>query len=176
MEAVCDLTVLCLGGEQPSLRISLGDGVTKTISKSQLLLLPENRGRLVLILLFQLPPFLHLLSEEPVEGVGAKVIVTLGNRAVHSHREIPQADAVQAVKELFHFCYWFARLYARGKKPNAHLTFDESALPTTTIPKQTTISRTALAAVSDEQGDEVKETGAKRWHPDEIASSVYRQV
>ena len=67
----------------------------------------------------------------------AKVIVTLGNRAVHSHRDIPQSDAVQAVKELFHFCYWFARLYARGKKPDAQLAFEESALPTTTIPKQT---------------------------------------
>ena len=67
----------------------------------------------------------------------AKVIVTLGNRAVHSHRDIPQTDAVQAVKELFHFCYWFARLYARGKKPDAQLAFEESALPTTTIPKQT---------------------------------------
>ena len=67
----------------------------------------------------------------------AKVIVTLGNRAVHSNRDIPPTDSVQAVKELFHFCYWFARLYARGKKPNAQLAFDESALPTTTVPKQT---------------------------------------
>jgi len=40
----------------------------------------------------------------------AKVIVTLGNRAVHSNCDIPQTDAVQAVKKLFHFCYWFARL------------------------------------------------------------------
>ena len=67
----------------------------------------------------------------------AKVIVSLGNRAVHSNRDIPQSDAVQAVKELFHFCYWFARLYARGKKPDALLAFNEAALPTTTIPTQT---------------------------------------
>ncbi len=68
----------------------------------------------------------------------AKVLVTLlGNRAVHSGRDIPQSDSVQAVKELFHFCYWFARLYARGKKPDAQLVFDEAALPTTTIPRQT---------------------------------------
>ena len=67
----------------------------------------------------------------------AKVIVTLGNRAVHSNRDIPQSDAVQAVEEPFHFCYWFARLYARGKKPDAQLVFDEASLPTTTIPKKT---------------------------------------
>lgn len=68
----------------------------------------------------------------------AKVIVTLGNRAVHSHRAIPESDSVQAVKELFHFCYWFARLYARRNRPDGELTFNQQALPKTTpIPKQT---------------------------------------
>lgn len=81
------------------------------------------------------PTFKHTAGEAVFSKV--KVIVTLGNRAVHSHRDIPQSDAVQAIKELFHFCYWFARLYARGKKPDAQLVFDEAALPTTTIPKQT---------------------------------------
>src|SRR5438046_5580855 len=32
----------------------------------------------------------------------ARVINTLGNRAVHSHRAVPEADAVVAVRELFH--------------------------------------------------------------------------
>ncbi len=67
----------------------------------------------------------------------AKVIVKLGNLAVHSHRDVPRSDSVQAVKELFHFCYWFARLYARGNKPDPQLVFNEAALPTTGIPKQT---------------------------------------
>ncbi|MEI7462466.1 MAG: DEAD/DEAH box helicase family protein, partial [Pirellula sp.] len=81
------------------------------------------------------PTFKHTAGEAVFSK--AKVVVTLGNRAVHSNRDIPQTDAVHAVKELFHFCYWFARLYARGKKPDALLAFDESALPTTTIPTQT---------------------------------------
>jgi type I restriction enzyme R subunit len=34
-----------------------------------------------------------------------RVIVTLGNRAVHSHRPVPEGDALVAVRELFHFCY-----------------------------------------------------------------------
>ncbi len=68
----------------------------------------------------------------------AKVIITLGNRAVHSHRPIPKADSLQAVKELFHFCFWFAREYARKNKPHGNLAFNELALPQTTpIPKQT---------------------------------------
>ena len=81
------------------------------------------------------PTFKHTAGEAVFSK--AKVIVALGNRAVHSSRDIPQTDAVHAVKELFHFCYWFARLYARGKKPDALLAFDEAALPTTTFPTQT---------------------------------------
>ena len=36
------------------------------------------------------------------------MIVTLGNRAVHHHRPIPECDSTVAVKELFHVCYWLA--------------------------------------------------------------------
>lgn len=100
----------------------------------------------------------------------AKVLVTLGNRAVHSPRDIPQTDSVQAVKELFHFCYWFARLYARRNRPDGQLTFDQTALPTTLIPKQTLdqLKRlekqlqekdeklTVVLADKDKLGDEIK--------------------
>src|SRR4051794_38185667 len=47
----------------------------------------------------------------------ARVITSLGNRAVHSHRAIPADDAVVAVRELFHVTYWLARTYARGTRP-----------------------------------------------------------
>ena len=67
----------------------------------------------------------------------AKLINKLGNDAVHSHREVKEADAVLAVKELFHFCYWFARLYSRRNRPDPALAFDPALLPTTAIPKQT---------------------------------------
>src|SRR5688572_13161296 len=59
----------------------------------------------------------------------AKVINTLGNRAVHSHRPVPEADALAAVRELFHVAYWFARTYARRERPHPDLTFDAGALP-----------------------------------------------
>src|SRR5438477_4895533 len=38
----------------------------------------------------------------------ARVINTLGNRAVHSHRAIPVDDALVAVRELFQVAYWLA--------------------------------------------------------------------
>jgi len=59
----------------------------------------------------------------------ARVIVTLGNRAVHSQRPVPEADALVAVRELFHFAYWLARTYARTGRPAPGLTFDAAALP-----------------------------------------------
>ena len=59
----------------------------------------------------------------------ARVIVTLGNRAVHSHRPVPEADAVAAVRELFHVCYWLARTYGRVERPDPGLVFNAAALP-----------------------------------------------
>src|SRR5687767_11635901 len=43
----------------------------------------------------------------------ARLINTLGNRAVHSDRPVPGQDAVAAVGELFHVAYWLARTYGR---------------------------------------------------------------
>jgi len=59
----------------------------------------------------------------------ARVINTLGNRAVHSHRPVPEPDALAAVRELFHVAYWFARTYSRTGRPSPNLAFDATALP-----------------------------------------------
>ena len=59
----------------------------------------------------------------------ARVIVTLGNRAVHSHQAIPISDALVAVRELFHVAYWLARTYGRTGRPAPGLTFDAARLP-----------------------------------------------
>ena len=59
----------------------------------------------------------------------ARVIVTLGNRAVHSHRPIPTDDALVAVRELFHVTFWLARTYGRLARPPPRLAFDATALP-----------------------------------------------
>jgi type I restriction enzyme R subunit len=77
----------------------------------------------------------------------ARVIVTLGNRAVHSHRPIATVDAQAAVKELFHVTYWLAHTYARGAKPVPGLAFNPDALPKTTpLSKQTIEQLQALTA------------------------------
>lgn len=58
-----------------------------------------------------------------------RVINTLGNRAVHSDRPVPDSDALVAVRELFHVAYWFAHTYARAERPAPGLTFDPAVLP-----------------------------------------------
>ncbi|MBS0182660.1 MAG: DEAD/DEAH box helicase family protein [Nitrospira sp.] len=73
-------------------------------------------------------PSFKLVAGEAVFSK-ARVICTLGNRAVHSHRPVPESDALAAVRELFHVAYWFARTYARSARPDAGLVFDPSAIP-----------------------------------------------
>ena len=62
----------------------------------------------------------------------ARVINSLGNRAVHGHRGIPTDDAVVAVRELFHVTYWLARTYGRVGRPAPGLGFSAAALPKAT--------------------------------------------
>jgi type I restriction enzyme, R subunit len=73
------------------------------------------------------PSFKQAVSETVFSKT--RVVNTLGNRAVHSHRAIPAEDALVAVRELFHVAYWFARTYSRAKRPSPELNFDVSALP-----------------------------------------------
>ena len=84
----------------------------------------------------------------------ARVITRLGNQAVHSHRPIATADAVVALRELFHFSYWLAHTYARGTRPVPGLTFDPSALPTATpLPKHTIEQLQKLEAALHERDE-----------------------
>ena len=63
-----------------------------------------------------------------------QVITRLGNQAVHSHRAIQEADALTAVRELFHVGYWLAHTYARGARPAPSLAFDFEAIPARAAP------------------------------------------
>src|SRR5215472_13168787 len=70
----------------------------------------------------------------------ARIIKDLGNLAAHSAKPLRPDDSIAAVRELFHFCYWFARTYARtpAAKPPPALTFDPARLPQTSpVPSQT---------------------------------------
>lgn len=86
----------------------------------------------------------------------ARVINTLGNRAVHGARAIPVDDAVVAVRELFHVCFWLARTYARVSRPAPGLAFNPAALPKTApVPPQTTEQLQQLSAALHEKDEKL---------------------
>lgn len=77
-----------------------------------------------------------LIAEPSFEKLSGPAIVTKaryikdqGNRAAHdSGKPLSKNDAVTTVRELFHVCYWIARTYARGAKPDPALAFDPGKL------------------------------------------------
>jgi type I restriction enzyme, R subunit len=60
-----------------------------------------------------------------------KLIIKIGNEAVHGKSALPQRDALQAVKELHHVLYWFVRTYTPDldRAKFTVTAFDESAIP-----------------------------------------------
>ena len=84
----------------------------------------------------------------------ARVINTLGNRAVHSHRAVPETDALAALRELFHVAYWFARTYARAGHPAPELAFDPTALPRPAATGQQTAEQLRTLAEGLRERDE----------------------
>ena len=85
--------------------------------------------------------FIHEPTFKKVVGEAifnkARIIIRLGNEAVHSNSSIQAYDSVTVVSELFHITYWLARTYARKEKPEPGLSFNPDDLPKTTVPKQT---------------------------------------
>ncbi len=59
----------------------------------------------------------------------ARYLRDLGNKAVHDAKPFAEAEAKSAVGELFHLCFWLARSYAKGGRPDDALRFDPAKLP-----------------------------------------------
>ncbi|HYD34240.1 MAG TPA: DEAD/DEAH box helicase family protein, partial [Methylophilaceae bacterium] len=59
----------------------------------------------------------------------ARLIKDLGNLAAHSSKKMQTSDALNAIRELFHFCYWLARTYGRSKRPDPGIQFSADLLP-----------------------------------------------
>jgi type I restriction enzyme R subunit len=107
----------------------------------------------------------------------AKVINTLGNRAVHGHRAIPLEDALVALRELFHVTYWFARTYGRVARPAPGLAFDPAALPkATTVPSHTADQLQRLEAGLRERDEKLTKLLADKSTLDEELKRLRAEV
>ncbi len=107
----------------------------------------------------------------------ARVINTLGNRAVHGHRAIPTEDALAAVRELFHVAYWFGRTYGRVARPAPELVFDANALPKApAAPRQTAEQLQQLEASLRERDEKLATLLADKSALDEELRRVRAEV
>ncbi|WP_164104434.1 DEAD/DEAH box helicase family protein [Candidatus Laterigemmans baculatus] len=107
----------------------------------------------------------------------AHLLIKLGNLAVHSHRAIPISDSTVAVKELFHVCYWFARLYGRRHRPDPALEFHEERLPKTApIPRQTLEQLKRLESELREKDEKLSKILADKDHLDEELKRLRKEV
>ena len=90
-----------------------------------------------------------LIAEPSLEALAGPKIVTKaryikdqGNRAAHdSGKKISSQDGASTVRELFHVCYWIARTYATGGKPDSALAFDISKLEKTLTITSSTVEQ-----------------------------------
>jgi type I restriction enzyme R subunit len=111
----------------------------------------------------------------------ARVINTLGNRAVHGARTIPADDALAAVRELFHVSYWLAHTYARADRPAPDLTFDPAkvtrpAPKAAPEPKQTQEQLQRLEASLRERDEKLTAALAERAALDEELARLRAEV
>jgi type I restriction enzyme R subunit len=107
----------------------------------------------------------------------ARVINTLGNRAVHGYRAIPADDAVVAVRELFHVTYWLARTYGRTGRPAPGLAFNPAGLPKATpAPRQTAEQLQQLEAALRERDEKLAALLADKSTLDEELKRLRAEV
>ena len=114
-----------------------------------------------------------LIAEPSLEALTGPAIVTKaryikdqGNRAAHDDRKpISPQDAAATVRELFHVCYWLARTYATGTKPDPARTFDIGKLEKTLTITASTVAQIQklrdqqdAAAKALEQAEEARKT------------------
>jgi len=116
------------------------------------------------------PTFQMLVGQD--RYTKARIVKDLGNEAVHRHAPIPQTQSVEALRELFHICYWLGRTYARTPAacPAPDLKFDPSQLPKTSpVPPQTAAQ---LAKLAEEIGQRDAELKLRQQKIDQFASET----
>ncbi|MEZ8814466.1 DEAD/DEAH box helicase family protein [Vibrio cyclitrophicus] len=105
-----------------------------------------------------------------------KLVIQVGNEAVHSKTTLPQRDALQAVKELHHVLYWFIRTYTpafanRELNRNQFVVqpFDEALIPQQ-VSIDATVATKALSSIK-----RVKELEKQLEQDDKVEREAYFQ-
>ena len=91
------------------------------------------------------PTFMNLLPEAVFQK--ARVIQKVGNIAVHQTKPIETQNAMQAVKELHHVCYWLVRTYT-PLAPRDGAAWRDDRVPQP-LDKSQVVPRTELKALEE---------------------------
>ncbi|HEY0707761.1 MAG TPA: DEAD/DEAH box helicase family protein, partial [Polyangia bacterium] len=103
-----------------------------------------------------------------------RLIIKLGNEAVHRSRPVLLDEAMAAVRELFHVGYWFARSYARRGAPSPQLSFDPTLLPPAVTGAVMAQTRKQLAQAEKDLHDRDAQNAALRDDNDTLKADLER--
>jgi type I restriction enzyme R subunit len=107
----------------------------------------------------------------------ARLIKDLGNGAVHDTRPVAPQNAVNAVRELFHFSYWLVRTYGRGKKPEIGVQFNVDALERTLVISSSTVQQIKkLREDHDARQKELEDEQAARLKTEEQRAALENEI
>ncbi len=107
----------------------------------------------------------------------ARIIKDLGNVAVHETRPVPEKSATDSLKQLFDFCYWLVRTYARGAKPDPTVQFSIAALPRAVQVEASTLKKLqALAKEREEAAAALAEEQAARIKSEEDRAALDEEI
>jgi type I restriction enzyme, R subunit len=125
--------------------------------------------------LIHAPKFRTLVG--PAILTKAKLIKDLGNRAVHSRKKMGAQDAITAVRELFHFMYWFARTYARTRRPPQRMFFrPETLSKASRIGRQTVVQLQTMEQQIAVKDKELAAAAAKHLALDAELDSLRAEI
>lgn len=107
----------------------------------------------------------------------ARIIKDLGNVAVHETRPVPEKSATDSLKQLFDFCYWLVRTYARGAKPDPAVQFSIAVLPRAVQVEVSTLKKLqALAKEREEAAAALAEEQAARIKSEEDRAALDEEI
>ncbi len=114
------------------------------------------------------PSFQNLVPQAVFQK--ARVIQKVGNQAVHNPRPIRQYDALQAVKELHHICYWLVRTYTPDASRDGAAWQDERV--PAAISDANVVQRKELEALEKQLAGKNKATLKQQQERDELDAEL----
>lgn len=114
------------------------------------------------------PCFQNLLPEAVFQK--ARVILKVGNQAVHGSRPVRQYDALQVVKELHHVCYWLVRSYTPDASREGVAWKDERVPPA--VSGAEAVPRKELEALERRLAEQNEEALKRQQERDELDAEL----